>query len=141
LIIGMLFALCAALGFAGSAVFAKMGMSRISPPFATAVLIIPAAIVTLALAFIFHWSIISGLSGGIFLWFLLIGFINYPGGRLMNNISINAIGPSKSAIIVSTSPIFAAVFAVVFAGESLNIYIALGTLAIILGVILVVTDR
>ena len=59
----------------------------------------------------------------------------------MNNISINAIGPSKSAIIVSTSPIFAAVFAVVFAGESLNIYIALGTLAIILGVILVVTDR
>lgn len=141
MLLGILLSLCAAMGFAGSAVFAKMGMSRIAPPFATAVLIIPAAIVTLSLAFIFHWSLISGLSGGIFLWFLLIGFINYPGGRLMNNISINSIGPSKSAIIVSSSPIFAAIFAVLFAGESLNIFIVLGTMAIICGVILVVTDR
>jgi|TARA_B110000263_G_scaffold246231_1_gene256981 drug/metabolite transporter (DMT)-like permease len=140
-LLGIALALCAAMGFAGSAVFAKKGMSRVAPPFATAVLIIPAAMVTLALAFIFHWSIIFGLSGGVFLWFLLIGFINYPGGRLMNNISINAIGPSKSAIIVSSSPIFAAIFAVAFAGESLNKFIVIGTVAIMSGVILVVTDR
>ena len=141
MLLGITLSLCAALGFAASAVFAKKGMATIAPPFATAVLIIPAAIITLSLAFIFHWSIVSGLSGGIFLWFLLIGFINYPGGRLMNNISINSIGPSKSAIIVSSSPIFAVIFAVLFAGESLNIFIVLGTMAIMCGVILVVTDK
>ena len=59
-------------------------------------------------------------------------------GRLLNFVAVSRIGVSRSAPLVGTSPVFAATAAVLFAGESLNTFIIVGTLAIIGGLAIVV---
>ncbi len=59
----------------------------------------------------------------------------------MNFTSIRLIGASKSAVIISTSPLFAGAIAIVFSNESINVLVAIGTFFIIAGIMLVVTKR
>ena len=59
----------------------------------------------------------------------------------MNFTSIRLIGASKSAVIISTSPLFAGAIAIMFSNESINVLVAIGTFFIIAGIMLVVTKR
>ena len=59
----------------------------------------------------------------------------------MNFTAIRLIGASKATVVISTSPLFAATLAVILTGESLSLLVGLGTLAIMAGVMLVVTQR
>ncbi len=141
LILGIALSLGAALGFGTAAVLARTGMQHIGSTSATLVSVASSALITVAIAFIYHTPEILALPAGVFLWFLLAGAINFPGGRLMNFTAIRLIGASRATVVISTSPLFAASLAVILTGESLSLLVGLGTLAIMAGVMLVVTQR
>ncbi len=139
--LGVALSLAAAMGFAGSAVFARVGLQYIRPTTGTIVSLLIGIGITLTLSIIFNQKEIIALSGIAFLWFLVSGIINFPLGRLLNYVGVSKIGVSKSTPIVGTSPLFAAILAVTVGGETINAFIMIGTIAIIGGVALIVGQR
>ncbi len=139
--LGVALSLAAALGFAGSAVFARVGLQHIRPTTGTIVSLLIRISITLTLSIIFHQKEIIALSGIAFLWFFISGVINFPLGRLLNYTGVTKIGVSKSTPIIGSSPLFAAILAVTVGGETINTFIIVGTIAIVGGVALIVGQR
>ena len=139
--LGVALSLAAAMGFAGSAVFARIGLQHVRPTTGTIVSLLIGISITLTLSIIFHQKEIIALSGIAFLWFFISGLINFPLGRLLNYTGVSKIGVSKSTAIVGSSPLFAAILAVTVGGETINTLMMIGTAAIIGGVALIVGQR
>ena len=135
---GILLSLVAALGFGLSAVFIKAAMSSVSVKTATVVSLISSTVVTMIFALIFHSKEILALSPMAFLWFILAGLITFLGGRLLNFQAINLVGASKASAVVSATPLFAAILAVTFLNETVNLMLGIGTMMIVTGIALVV---
>ena len=135
---GILLSLMAALGFGLSAVFIKAAMSSVSVKTATVVSLISSTVVTMIFALIFHSKEILALSPMAFLWFILAGLITFLGGRLLNFQAINLVGASKASAVVSATPLFAAILAVTFLNETVNLMLGIGTMMIVTGIALVV---
>ena len=128
----------AALGFGLSAIFIKAAMSSVSVKTATVVSLISSTVVTMIFALIFHSKEILALSPMAFLWFILAGLITFLGGRLLNFQAINLVGASKASAVVSATPLFAAILAVTFLNETVNLMLGIGTMMIVTGIALVV---
>ncbi|KAA1283024.1 MAG: EamA family transporter [SAR202 cluster bacterium] len=131
----------AALGFGLSAVFIKAAMSSVSVKTATVVSLISSTVVTMIFALIFHSKEILALSPMAFLWFILAGLITFLGGRLLNFQAINLVGASKASAVVSATPLFAAILAVTFLNETVNLMLGIGTMMIVTGIALVVMQE
>jgi len=131
----------AALGFGLSAVFIKAAMSSVSVKTATVVSLISSTVVTMIFALIFHSKEILALSPMAFLWFILAGLITFLGGRLLNFQAINLVGASKASAVVSATPLFAAILAVTFLNETVNLMLGIGTMMIVTGIALVVIQE
>lgn len=131
----------AALGFGLSAVFIKAAMSSVSVKTATVVSLISSTVVTMIFALIFHFKEILALSPMAFLWFILAGLITFLGGRLLNFQAINLVGASKASAVVSATPLFAAILAVTFLNETVNLMLGIGTMMIVTGIALVVMQE
>ena len=138
---GILLSLMAALGFGLSAVFIKAAMSSVSVKTATVVSLISPTVVTMIFALIFHSKEILALSPMAFLWFILAGLITFLGGRLLNFQAINLVGASKASAVVSATPLFAAILAVTFLNETVNLMLGIGTMMIVTGIALVVMQE
>ena len=138
--LGVLFALSASLGFGASAVFARVGLQHIRATSATLISLIVGTVITMTLAFIFHSSEIMTLAGIAFAWLLLSAALNFPAGRLLNFTAVSMAGVSRSSPIVGASPLFATILAITLGGESINLPILLGTLAIISGIALILSQ-
>jgi len=139
--LGVLLSLAAAAGFGGSAVLARIGLQYVRPVTGTLISLIVGIIITMILAFVFHYDDIRGLAAIAFAWFLIVGILNYPLGRLLNYTSVSKLGVSKSAPVVGASPLFAAVVAVTFGGETMNLPLLVGTVAIIGGIGLIMWQK
>ena len=131
----------AAFGFGTSAVLARGGMQYFGSTTATLISLCSSALVTMVIALLFHFSEIRSLPFEAFFWFLVAGFITFPGGRLLNFRAIRLIGASRATSVVSTSPLFAASIAVLWGGESLNPFLIIGTLCVVGGVMILVSQR
>ena len=131
----------AALGFGLSAVFIKAAMSSVSVKTATVVSLISSTVVTMIFALIFHSKEILALSPMAFLWFILAGLITFLGGRLLNFQAINLVGASKASAVVSATPLFAAILAVTFLNETVNLMLGIGTMMIVTVIALVVMQE
>ena len=131
----------AALGFGLSAVFIKAAMSSVSVKTATVVSLISSTVVTMIFALIFHSKEILALSPMAFLWFILAGLITFLGGRLLNFQAINLVGASKASAVVSATPLLAAILAVTFLNETVNLMLGIGTMMIVTGIDLVVMQE
>ena len=81
------------------------------------------------------------LSPMAFLWFILAGLITFLGGRLLNFQAINLVGASKASAVVSATPLFAAILAVTFLNETVNLMLGIGTMMIVTGIALVVMQE
>jgi drug/metabolite transporter (DMT)-like permease len=75
------------------------------------------------------------------LWFLLLGTINYPLGRYFNFLGVHLAGVSRASPILAAAPVVAVILGITLGGESLTPFIGLGTVLIIGGVVLIVTER
>ena len=74
-------------------------------------------------------------------WIALLGLLNYLLGRFLNFNSIRLAGVSRAAPLLAAAPLVAVTLGVLVGGETLNPLIALGTLTIVGGVVLIVTAR
>ena len=133
-------ALLASLGFGGSAIFARVGMQGVKPLSATLISLVVSCILAVPIALIFAWPDIRALPPIAFFWFLCLGGLSFLGGRAQNFLAINRLGASRSTVILGTSAVFAAVFAIVITGERPHFLVALGTAGVVLGLILSAGD-
>ena len=138
--LGVVLGLLAGAGFGAGAVFARLGLRDIRATTGTLVSLVVGSLVTTAIAVSLHWEQIVALAGVAFLWFMLSGLINFPLGRLFNFTGVSIIGVSRSAPIVGSSPLWATILAVGIGGESINLPIALGTVAIISGLAMILSQ-
>ncbi len=139
--LGVVMALLAAAGFGTAAVFARLALQHMRATTGTLMSLIVGTTIVMTLALLIHWEAIFALAGVAFLWFLLSGTINFPIGRLLNFTSVRLVGVSRSSPIVGSSPMFAIALAITVGGETINAPILVGTMAIIGGVTLILTQR
>ncbi len=139
--LGAAMALTAAMGFGAAAVFARIGLQYMRPTTGAFVSLLIGIAITLTLALVFHFDDILALSGIAFIWFLITGTLNFPLGRLLNFTSVNKIGVSRSAPIIGAAPLFSGILGVTVGGESMNLFIFTGTLVIIGGIAMIVSQK
>ena len=139
--LAILFAIMAAVGFGSGAVFARIGLQGMKPATGTAISLVVSFIMTAILAVSIDSSAIFAFPAILLLWFLVLGIVNYPLARLLNYSSVNMVGAARSAPLISTAPLFSAVLAIIFLGERPGVLVGVGTATIILGSILIVSER
>ena len=127
--------LLAALGFGGSAIFARVGMQGVRPLSGTLISVAASIVPTVILAAIFARDDIRALPLIAFLWFLCLGAVNFLGGRTMNYQAISRVGAARSSAILGSSAVFAAIFAMTITGERPHYLVPLGTAGVVGGLV------
>ena len=138
---GVVLGLSAALGFGGSAVFARLGLQYMRSTTGTLASLLVGTVIMLTLAFALHSKEILALGGVVLLWLLVSAIINFPLGRLLNYTGVRLVGVSRASPVVGASPLFALALAITIGGESINLPTLLGTFSIIGGLLLVLSQR
>ena len=138
---GVVLGLSAALGFGGSAVFARLGLQYMRSTTGTLASLLVGTVIMLTLAFALHSKEILALGGVVLLWLLVSAIINFSLGRLLNYTAVRLVGVSRASPVVGASPLFALALAITIGGESINLPTLLGPFSIIGGLLLVLSQR
>lgn len=138
---GVFFALLASIGFASSAVFTRLAGRGVGVPTGTALSVIASLALAVIPALLLDLPAFAEIPIAGFLWIALLAFINYPLARMLNFFSISLIGAARAAPLFSSSPLWATILAIIFLGERPHWVVVLGTLCIVAGAILIVTER
>ena len=139
--LAIFFALSAAVGWGISGVLARLGLQHMRATTGTVISLASGTALVGAIALAMYGRELFSFSLTALLWFTLLGIINYPLGRLLNFTGVHLAGVSRATPILSTSPLISAALGIMVGGETMNIFIGLGTAAIIGGVLLIVTQR
>lgn len=94
-----------------------------------------------AITLILYGSEMFALTAGALAWFALLGLVNYPLGRFFNFVGVHLAGVSRTAPILSAATLVASALGITLGGETLTPAIALGTVAIVGGVVLILSER
>ncbi|MFC1874126.1 EamA family transporter [Chloroflexota bacterium] len=139
---GVILAIAAACGWSISAILVRVALQGgIRSSTGTFISMTSSLLVLGALALTVNFDEVLNLAWMAFLWFGLLGIINYVMGRQFNYISIRRIGATRASPLFSSAPLFAMILAASFLGESVNPAIVVGTLIIVGGLYLVVTSQ
>ena len=138
---GILLALAAALVWGMGNVWVRLALQGMRPTTASVFSLFVGLLLLFPLALILHWDDVTGITAGVMLTIFFYGMANFLTGRFLNYSSISRIGLNRAIPIVASSPIFALALAVIFLDESLNAFIFLGTMTVMAGVLLIVTER
>ena len=139
--LGILFAGLAAVSWGAGAIFARLGLQYMRVTTGTLLSLIVGIVVLSVPVLLFYRDNVLALPAIAFLWFLAVGVLNFPIGRLLNYNSINLAGVARAMPILSTGPLFAVALAVLFTGEHLTLPLLIGTVAIVTGIVLIVSQR
>ncbi len=138
----IVYSVAAALFFSLSVIFVRRGVSKIGVQTGTAIMLFAGTITLLLVAIIsediqvLYSANFSGL-----LFFSLAGVIHFIGGWGFMNASTIRIGATRGSAMGSLTPLFAAILAFIFLGETINVYIILGILLLCIGIYLTITSR
>ena len=138
---GIVFSLLAASGFAATAVFARTALQRMSTPYGTLLSLFVSTVAAMAIAAVLHPDELLGIGVVALGWLFLVGFLNFPLGRMFNYTSVRMVGVSKASTVVATSPLFATILAVIILGETVGPITLLGTVAVIGGLALTLNQE
>ena len=138
---GIIFSLLAASGFAATAVFARTALQRMSAPYGTLLSLFVSTVAAMAIAAVLHPDELLGIGVVALGWLFLVGFLNFPLGRMFNYTSVTMVGVSKASTVVATSPLFATILAVIILGERVSPITLLGTVAVIGGLALTLNQK
>ena len=139
--IGIIFSLLAASGFAATAVFARNALQRMSTPYGTLLSLCVSTVAAMIIAAALHPGEFAGLNAAALGWLFLVGLFNFPLGRMFNYTSVRLVGVSKASTVVATSPFFATVLAVFILDEKVNAVTLVGTVAVIGGLALTLNQE
>ena len=117
----------------------RMGV-RNGTPFTGAIIISSTVIVVSGVAASIH-GVTAGPLWPAVGWFLLMGLAASGPGRIFFFYSLRRIGVSRATVLITVTPLFSLLYAVVFLGERPSWHIVLGLLFVISGVGAVVKDR
>ena len=131
----------AACGFGFSAIFARLAGRGIDVPTGTALSVIASLTLAVIPALVLDLPAFAEIPIVGFLWVALLAFINYPLARMLNFLAITKIGAARASPLFSSSPLWATVLAVIFLGERPHWVVVIGTLCIVAGAIIIVTER
>lgn len=134
------FAFLAACCWGTAAVLNRLGLRHMHSTTATFISMIVSFILIMILTLIFDFNSLVALPAIAFGWIALQGLLNFVFGRFLNMTSVGMAGASRATPIIAVSPLFAATFAFVFLGERPTLLLILGTLSIIAGVVLIVSQ-
>ena len=138
--IPVLMALVAATGFALSAIFARLAGRRIAVLTGAGISVLAALPLAVIPALILDLPDLARIPVAGFLWIVLLAFVSYPLAQSSNYASISRIGAARASPLFNSNPLWSTILAVAFLGERPNGLIIGGTLAIVAGVILIVTE-
>ena len=138
---GIVFSLLAASGFAATAVFARTALQRMSAPYGTLLSLFVSTVAAMIIAAVLHPDELLGIGVVALGWLFLVGFLNFPLGRMFNYTSVTMVGVSKASTVVATSPLFATMLAVIILGERVSPITLLGTVAVIGGLALTLNQK
>ena len=138
---GIIFSLLAASGFAATAVFARTALQRMSTPYGTLLSLFVSTVAAMIIAAVLHPDELLGIGVVALGWLFLVGFLNFPLGRMFNYTSVRMVGVSKASTVVATSPLFATILAVIILGETVGPITLLGTVAVIGGLALTLNQE
>ena len=136
----IIMAVCAAAGFAIGGIFVRLAGRQVAVVTGTAMSVVASLALAAIPALALELPALSAIPVTGFLWILLLAVINYPLARTFNYASIRRIGAARAAPLFSSSPLWATLLAVLFLGERPNGVIIAGTLAIVAGVVVIVTE-
>jgi uncharacterized membrane protein len=126
-------ALLSSLLMSFTTIIMKKGIERTNPTSAMLVVTVVGSLIFLAV--LLPGFRLDYLKSKAFLIFILSGVFSPALVRWFYFISLDRLGPSVSASIISTGPAFTAVMATVFLKEKLTVVISLGIVLIIIGII------
>jgi drug/metabolite transporter (DMT)-like permease len=125
-----LVALIASFFTALSSVMATRGMKDSNPDTANLLL---TGVQTLVLSGILFIDLPS-INASALIWFVISGICASFLGRLLTLTSYKRIGVSVGSALVGTSPLITTILAILFLRESITLYVAFGSLLVVLGV-------
>lgn len=137
--LGVLFALFAALGFGATAFFARLSNQHMRPTSGVIVSLVVGVIFTSVFVVVMDGAEAVALEWTQFALLFLAGFASFVGGRLLNFVAVSKIGVARSSPVVGASPLFAVALAILLLGETPNLTVAVGTISIITGVVVVLS--
>ena len=139
LVIGILFALSAAVGFGATAFFARLSVQHMRPTTGVIVSLVVGVICTSVFVVAMDGTEALSLEWTQFALLFLAGLASFVGGRLLNFVAVSKIGVARSSPVVGASPLFAVALAILLLGETPNLTVAVGTIFIITGVVVVLS--
>ena len=129
------------IGFGTSAVFIRSGLQHLRPAGAVVVSLLVALVPIMAVALCVYWTEVIHISGSNLFWLFLHGLTTVALGRFLNFTSVRINGVNRTVPIIGLAPLFSMMLAMLFLGEHLTIPIILGTISVVAGLILIVSDR
>ncbi len=116
----------------------KKGIDRTNPTSAMLVVTLVATLIFLVISI--PVVQFDHLKSRAFLFFILAGIFSPALVRWLYFISLDRIGPAVSSSLLSTAPAFTAILATVFLKEELTVFVGLGIVLIITGIIIFERD-
>ena len=139
--LGVIYSLLTVLGFALTYFVVRLATQHIRPSSVTFISATMAGIVGFALASIFLRDQLLSVSLVAFGWFCVVAFVQVLLARYLSYTSIHMAGITRATPVLSTTPLFATLFGVVFLDERVTPLLLIGTLAITAGIILIVRQQ
>ena len=137
----IIFALLAAAGFSTGGIFVRLAGGRVSVLTGTGMSVVASLILAAIPALVLELPALSAIPVTGFLWIALLAIVNYPLARTFNYASVGRIGVARASPLFSSSPLWATFFAAILLGERPNALMIAGTLAIVGGIVVIVTER
>ena len=141
IITGILFAVIAAIGWGASAVLSRIALEKTDPRLATIVSLFFSSIIMFSISLSTQFNEFEKLIVSDFLWFFSAGLTSFAAGRLLNYVGIKNIGVAKASPLFGTSPLFAALLAIIILGEKPTIMLGMGIVIVTFGIILMTKSK
>jgi len=129
----------AAIFVAVAQVLFRLALNRLSPAFTTMMMNLISAIIAIGLYVVGDgvrtWPLVA------LFWFVLVGVLGNSVSRYLSLLGVKFIGLSRTQVLLQTVLIWSSLQGVFFLGEQMTFGIAIGTLAIMCGAILLLYDR
>ena len=139
--VGVAVALLGAAFFGSAPLFARLGLQHMSTRTGVFLSIVVGTLIIGALAIPLHGTEILALPLAALVWIIVLGVLNFPLGRYFAFTAVHMAGVARAMPVLSVAPLFAAVLAFVFIGETPTLLSLVGALSVVGGVILIISER
>lgn len=139
--VGILLGLLGAFLFGSSPMFARLGLQYVRTTTGVFTSLLAGSVLVGSLAIPLHAREMLSLPVAALLLIVLLGLLNFPLGRYFNFVAVRLAGVARATPILSTSPLFAVVIAIVFIDETPTLLTLIGGLIVVSGVALIVSER